>query len=177
EERALDRLLVRTGLDVDAVLQEDVGSTQDILALIRGVGDMMQTTIAATALFGADRVVGLVVAGEPDTTEPTIIQLDHLGDARAQAGLHELAELTNILAQQIDVIEPTRRNTLRMEAAGIVLQCRLVGIIRNITTRVVVDLEDVAERIFKLEGLVAAMADVALDPADHLVLRGLDCLD
>ena len=62
EERALDRVLVRAGLDMDAVLQEDVGGAQDVLALVGGIGDMVQPAMAAAALFGADQIVGLVVA-------------------------------------------------------------------------------------------------------------------
>ena len=36
KERLLDGVLVRPGLDVDAVLQEDVGGVQDVLALVDG---------------------------------------------------------------------------------------------------------------------------------------------
>ena len=42
EKRLLDRVLVRTGLDIDAVLQEDVGSAQDFFAAVERIGDVME---------------------------------------------------------------------------------------------------------------------------------------
>jgi hypothetical protein len=53
-------------------------------------------------------VVGLVVAGEPDAAEPAVVELDQLGHPAAQAGLHELAKLARILAEQVDVVDPAR---------------------------------------------------------------------
>src|SRR6185437_13145851 len=41
EEGLLDGVLVRPGLDVDPVLQEDVGCTQDLLAAVERIGDVM----------------------------------------------------------------------------------------------------------------------------------------
>src|SRR3982074_3310665 len=42
-ERLLDRMLVRAGLDEDAVLQKDVGGAQNILAAVERVSDVMET--------------------------------------------------------------------------------------------------------------------------------------
>jgi hypothetical protein len=42
EERLLDRVLVRAGLDIDAVLQEDIGGAQDPLAAVERVGNVMK---------------------------------------------------------------------------------------------------------------------------------------
>ena len=53
---------MRPGLDMDAVLQEEVGRAQDVLALVGGVGDVVQPAVAAAVLLGAGEVVGLVVA-------------------------------------------------------------------------------------------------------------------
>ena len=49
EEGALDGVLVRPGLDVDAVLEEDVGGAQDVLALVDGVGEVVEAAVAAPA--------------------------------------------------------------------------------------------------------------------------------
>src|SRR5882724_5309004 len=43
EERLLDRVLVRAGLDVDAVLQKNVCGAQYVLAAVERVGDVMET--------------------------------------------------------------------------------------------------------------------------------------
>src|SRR5690606_1088701 len=137
----------------------------------------MQAAIATTALFRADGVVGLLVAGEPDATQTAVVELDVLGHTRAQAGFHERAEFLHVLTEQVDVIDTARRDALSMEAACVVLQRRLVGLVRHVATGIVVDLEDVAERILESERLVAAVADVAVDPADDLVLGSLDRLD
>src|ERR1700730_15551145 len=42
EERLLDRMLVRAGLDIDPVLQEDIGGAQDLLAAVKRIGDVME---------------------------------------------------------------------------------------------------------------------------------------
>src|ERR1700682_5441972 len=42
EERLLDGVLVRAGLDIDAVLQEDIGGAQDLLAAVERIGDVME---------------------------------------------------------------------------------------------------------------------------------------
>src|SRR3954471_15939549 len=43
KEGLLDGVLVRAGLDVDAVLQENVGGAQNVFAAVEGVGDVMET--------------------------------------------------------------------------------------------------------------------------------------
>ena len=42
EEGLLDRVLVRAGLDEDAVLQEDVGGAQDLLATVERIGQVVK---------------------------------------------------------------------------------------------------------------------------------------
>src|SRR5882762_11412857 len=42
EERLLNRVLVRAGLDIDAVLQKNVGGAQHVLAAVERVGDVME---------------------------------------------------------------------------------------------------------------------------------------
>src|SRR5689334_15380005 len=47
EEGLLDRMLVRSGLDMDAVLEKNVGGAQDLLATVDGVGDVMEAAFPA----------------------------------------------------------------------------------------------------------------------------------
>src|SRR5205085_12294352 len=44
EEGLLDRVLVRAGFDVDAVLEKDIGGAQNLLAAVERIGDVMKTT-------------------------------------------------------------------------------------------------------------------------------------
>src|SRR6266576_2419666 len=43
EECLLDGVLVRAGLDIDAVLEKDIGGAQHVLAAVERVGDVMKT--------------------------------------------------------------------------------------------------------------------------------------
>ena len=74
-----DRVLGRPGLDVDAVLQENVGRAQDILAVIQPVGDMVQ---AAIAPGGIERVCDV---------------MDERGDADPRRRLRAIIEAYNYL--------------------------------------------------------------------------------
>lgn len=47
KKRALNGVLVRPGLDVNAAPQEAVRGAQDVLALIRGMGEMMPPRLPA----------------------------------------------------------------------------------------------------------------------------------
>ena len=44
-------MLVRAGLDVDPGLQEDVGGAQDVLALVGGIGDVVEAAVLAPAIL------------------------------------------------------------------------------------------------------------------------------
>src|SRR5229473_4107785 len=60
EEGLLDRVLVRAGLDVDSVLQKDVGGAQNLLAAVERVGDVMKAALLAVMVAGVGKVVALV---------------------------------------------------------------------------------------------------------------------
>ena len=84
EEGALDRVLVRPGLDEDAVLQEDVGSPQHVVALVDRVGDVVEAAARAGMILRHGHVVALVVDGEPAAAEPAVVEPDLLGHAAAE---------------------------------------------------------------------------------------------
>jgi len=50
KEGPLNRVLMRARLDMDTVFKEDIGGAQDILALVGGIGDMVEPALAA-AMF------------------------------------------------------------------------------------------------------------------------------
>src|SRR5439155_18683669 len=60
EERLLDRVLVRAGLDVDAVFEKDIGGAQYLLAAVERVGDVMEAAGLAVMVAGVGEVVALV---------------------------------------------------------------------------------------------------------------------
>src|SRR6185437_11993366 len=59
EERLLDGVFVRTRLDKDAVLKENVGSTQDVFARVECVGHVVETALGAGVIARVSKVVGL----------------------------------------------------------------------------------------------------------------------
>ena len=85
EEGLLDRVLVRPGLDEDAVLEEDVGRVQDLLAAVERVGDVVEAALHAMRLAGVGEVVALVGAGQPHAGFRAVVQHDALGAAEAQS--------------------------------------------------------------------------------------------
>src|SRR4051794_39021302 len=60
EESLLDGVLVRAGLDVDAVFEEDVGGTQHVLAAVERVGDVMEAAGLAEMVTRTGEIVALV---------------------------------------------------------------------------------------------------------------------
>ena len=146
-------------------LEAYIRRAQDVLALVGGIGHVMQPAIAAAVFLGTGQVIGLVVDREPASADPPVVQLDVFRHARPQAGLHEAAEFGDILGQQVQVVDPSRGRP--GEGRGGVLQCRLVFALGLVPAGVIVDLEDMAEGVFEPEG--AAMAQIAFDPAVGLV--------
>src|SRR5262245_28208625 len=60
EEGLLDRVLVRAGLDVDAVFEEDVGGAQNLLAAVERVGDVVEAAGLAVMIARVGKIVALV---------------------------------------------------------------------------------------------------------------------
>ena len=49
---ALDRVFVRSGPDVNAGLEEDVGRPQDVLALVDRIGEVLEPAAPAAVFLG-----------------------------------------------------------------------------------------------------------------------------
>ena len=156
---------------MDAVLQEDICGTENVLALVGGVGHVMQAPLPAAMLLGAGKIIGLVVDREPAAAGPPVIELDQFGDAGPEADLHELAEYRHVFGQQIEMVDPARRSAGK--GRGSVLErCPLGRVLRFEPAGFVIEFEDVAERIGDAIG--TAMAEIAVDPADGAEIRRLD---
>ncbi len=163
KEGSLNGVFMRPLLDMDAILQENIGCPQNVFALIGGIGDMMQPPFAATMFFGAGQIVTLVIDREPAPAQTAIIQLDVFGHTRAKACFHEAPELGDIFRKQVEVIQPPWGRP--GEGAGRVLQGRPFGTFRCGTTGIIVYLEHMAEGIFKLES--RPVRHVAIGPSMH----------
>jgi hypothetical protein len=72
KEGLLDGVLVRAGLDEDAVLEEDVGSLENVLALVGSVGDVVKAALTADDIARVGDVVALVVDREPAAADPDL---------------------------------------------------------------------------------------------------------
>src|SRR6185503_17873503 len=60
EEGLLDRVLVRSGLNVHAVLEKNIGRTKDLLAAVERVSDVMEAARHAGMVERIGEVVALV---------------------------------------------------------------------------------------------------------------------
>src|SRR5687767_11809077 len=56
EERLLDRVLVRAGLDEDAVLEKDIGRLENLFSLIDRVGNVVKATSGRRVIAGVGDV-------------------------------------------------------------------------------------------------------------------------
>ena len=145
EERLVDRVLVRARLDVDAVLEEDVGGLEDVLAGVGGEGDVVQAVAVLGPVVGVDDVVGLQAEVEPPRGEPPVVEPDALALAAAERLRDEPAVRLDVLREEVDVVEPAGVDAAAGEGGCLVLQRRLV-VGRDVALGLVVDAPSSARR-------------------------------
>src|SRR5690348_12148083 len=92
KEGLLDCVLVRSGLDEDAVLEKDVGGLQDVLTLVDSEGDVMKASLATGVVARISDIIALVVDREPATADCAVVEHDLLGDPAAERFRHEIAD-------------------------------------------------------------------------------------
>src|SRR5699024_1080344 len=104
----VDRVLVGAVLDEDAVLEEDVGSLENILAGVGRESEMVESAAFLGPVIGVDDVVGLLLEAVPPGTVASIIE----GDAYGFAGHHhirpEFPGGGDIGSEVVDVVETAR---------------------------------------------------------------------
>src|SRR5690348_6374951 len=106
EEGLLDRMLVRAGLDVDAVLEEDIGGAQDLLAAVDGIGDVMEASLLAVMIPRVGEVVALVRHGHPHRGFRAVIEDDLFGGTQTKIGLEEEPVRLDVDGEAIEMVEP-----------------------------------------------------------------------
>ena len=84
EERLLDGVLVRPGLDEHPAVQADVRGAQDVLAGVGGERDVVQPPAAPGPVVGVDEVVGLLREVQPLRGDRAVVEHDLLGDPAAE---------------------------------------------------------------------------------------------
>ena len=67
---------MRACLDEDAVLQEDVGGPEHIVALVDRKRDVMEAAMRPRTVLGDGQIVALVIDGEPAAAEPAVVEPD-----------------------------------------------------------------------------------------------------
>src|ERR1700683_1166639 len=165
KESLLDGMLVRTGLDVDAVLEANIGGAQHVLAAVHRIGDVMEAASYAGVIERNRKIVGLVGAGEPDCLLAGLEQ-DLLGHAHAELLHIEAPRARDIDGEEVEMIEPAHGNTARGISLRLVLERGLELRRRRIPLGLVVKLDHVAVGIAASIG--RAVADIAVDPADMM---------
>jgi hypothetical protein len=83
KEGLLDRVLVRTGFDMHAVLEEDVGRAQDLLALVERIGDVVEAA-GAIVIAGIGRNRSSCSTSSSHRGFRAVVEHDLLGGAQAQ---------------------------------------------------------------------------------------------
>jgi hypothetical protein len=78
EEGLLDRMLVRPGLDVDAMLEKHVRGAQNLLAAVDGVGDVVEAALLAVVVACVGEIVALVRHRHPHRGFRTAVEDDLL---------------------------------------------------------------------------------------------------
>ena len=97
-------MFVGARFNMNAIFQKYVGGAQNVFAGVGGVGDVMQTRVAAAVFFGTGQIIGFVVHRKPTAAQSAIVQLNIFGHARSQTGFHKFAEYGHILGQKVKVI-------------------------------------------------------------------------
>src|SRR5882724_8700968 len=164
EKRLLDRVLVRAGLDMDAVLQEDVGGAQDFLAAVERVGDVMKAAGRIGVIVRIGEVVTLVRHRHPHRGFGAVVEHDLFGQPAAEIVFKKEAVGFDVDRETIEVIEPANVDAARGKPLRLIFQGGLEFGRRLVPLGLVIEFDDVTVRIAATKR--RPLPHVALDPAD-----------
>src|SRR6266700_3004981 len=164
EERLLDRVLVRAGLDEDALVQADVRGTQDVFPGVGGEREMVQPPGGLGPVVGVDQVVGLLREVQPLRRDRAVVEHDLLGDPAAERVADELPVGLGLRREEVDVVQATDADSAAGVGLGLVLQRGLEVAGRSVPLGLEVQLELVPVGIAEQVG--RADTGVAVLPAD-----------
>src|SRR5690348_14240287 len=152
EERLLDGVLVRSGLDENPVVQADVGGPDDVLARVRRERDMVQAPARSGPVARVHQVVALVGEVQPLCGDRAVVELDLLGDPPAEHIADEVPVRRHVLGQVVDVVQAPDADAAPRVGLGLVLQRRLELIGRRVPLGLPVQLELVPVRVVEQVG-------------------------
>src|SRR5579859_6143030 len=105
KESLLDRMLMRTGFDIDPVLQKNVRGPQNILAAVERVSEMVETARRSGMVARIGEVVTLVRDRHPHRSFGTVVEHDLLRQPASQIFFEENPVGLDVDRQAIEVIE------------------------------------------------------------------------
>src|SRR5580658_21978 len=105
-------MLMRSGFDEDVVLHQYVGRAQYIFAAVHEIRQMMKASVRATMILGESNIVRLLRGCQPRSHLLLVVEHDLLGHAHAEHVTKEPSTGPDVVRQQINMIEPSRRNAL-----------------------------------------------------------------
>ncbi len=162
---------MRSGLDVDAVLEADVGRAQHFLPGVDRVGDVVKPSARAVVVGGEREVVALVRRRHPRARFVAVVEDDHLRRPHAEHVLEEQPQRANVGGEQVQVVEPPHVRAARRKALRLVLERGLQVRRRREPLRLVIDLHPVA--VGRVERVRAPVAEIAIGPS-AAGSRGID---
>src|ERR1700749_3255819 len=164
EERLLDGVLVRSGLDENPVVQADVGGPDDVLARVRRERDMVQAPARSGPVARVHQVVALVGEVQPLRRDRAVVELDLLGDPPAEHIADEVPVRRHVLGQVVDVVHAAGAAPAARVGLGLILQRRLELIGRRVPFGLPVQLHLVPVRVVEQVG--GPDARIAVLPGD-----------
>ena len=99
-------MLGRRRLDVDAVVDEQIGGAQALLARVDPEGEVVQPAVCAVGVGDVDQLVGRDREAQPRARLGAVVALDPLVEPVAEELLRELAVRAHVGGEHVDVVEP-----------------------------------------------------------------------
>ena len=164
EERLLDGVLVRAGLDEHAVVQADVRGAQDVVPGVGRERDVVQPPGAAGPVPRVHQVVTLVGEVQPLRGDRAVVEHDLLGDPPAEHVTDEVPAGRYLPGQVIDVVQPADADAAPRVGLGLVLQGGLQLVGRRVPLGLPVQLQLVPVRV--AEQVRGPDPRIAVLPAD-----------
>src|SRR5260370_41412346 len=107
---------------------------------------MVKPSLSTAAVLRERNVVGFQRGREPCAHFVVAIEDDLLSDTHAEHVAEKLPASLYILGQEVDVVESSRRNSVRAVTLGLVFESGLMLSLRDVAIRLIVNLDTVSVR-------------------------------
>ena len=140
EEAGRDRVARRRGLDVDVVVEEDVGRPQALLAGVDPEREVVQAAAGAARVLDVDQLVGGDREAQPGAGLLAVVEPDALVVPVAENVGRERPAGGDVVGEQVDVVEALDRRAARRVALRLVAQRGLEVVGRDVALALPVQL-------------------------------------